>query len=53
MVASQQGDILFSSPLAVRRVNDQLMLVERSFIDPQGLPGRSDYKYVLHLHSVT
>ncbi|XP_045102094.1 putative N-acetylated-alpha-linked acidic dipeptidase isoform X2 [Portunus trituberculatus] len=36
-----------NNPLAVRQVNDQLMLVERSFIDPQGLPGRSDYNHVI------
>ena len=28
------------SPLAVRHINDQLMLFERAFLDPQGLPGR-------------
>ncbi|XP_052272880.1 glutamate carboxypeptidase 2-like isoform X2 [Dreissena polymorpha] len=33
-------------PYAVRRVNDQLMNVERAFIDPNGLPGR---KYKHHL----
>lgn len=36
-----------SCPLAVRRVNDQLMLVERSFIDPRGLPGRPEFNHVL------
>ena len=29
------------SPFTVRRVNDQLMQLERAFIDPNGLPGRS------------
>ncbi|XP_042229447.1 N-acetylated-alpha-linked acidic dipeptidase 2-like [Homarus americanus] len=33
-----------NSDLAVRRVNDQLMMVERAFIDPLGLPGRPEYK---------
>lgn len=36
-----------NNPLAVRRVNDQLMLVERSFIDPRGLPGRPEYNHVI------
>ncbi|WAR23314.1 NALD2-like protein [Mya arenaria] len=33
-------------PYLVRRINDQLMSIERSFIDPQGLPGR---RYKHHL----
>ena len=33
------------SALAVRRVNDQLMQLERHFIDPHGLPNRPEYKY--------
>ncbi|ROT78135.1 hypothetical protein C7M84_003149 [Penaeus vannamei] len=33
--------------LAVRRVNDQLMMVERSFIDPRGLLGRPEYNHVI------
>nr|XP_045586619.1 putative N-acetylated-alpha-linked acidic dipeptidase [Procambarus clarkii] len=32
------------SPLVVRRVNDQLMMVERSFIDPRGLPKQPELK---------
>jgi hypothetical protein len=34
------------SVLAVRRVNDQLMQLERHFIDPHGLPNRPEYKYM-------
>ncbi|XP_028904413.1 N-acetylated-alpha-linked acidic dipeptidase 2-like isoform X2 [Ornithorhynchus anatinus] len=33
--------------LAVRIVNDQLMLVERAFIDPLGLPGRPFYRHMV------
>ena len=33
-----------SSPLAVRQANDILMGIERSFLDPRGLPDRPDYK---------
>lgn len=36
-----------NDPLAVRRVNDQMMLVERSFIDPKGLPDRPEYNHVI------
>lgn len=32
------------SPLQVRMVNDQLMYLERAFIDPLGLPGRPFYR---------
>ncbi|XP_042870253.1 N-acetylated-alpha-linked acidic dipeptidase 2-like [Penaeus japonicus] len=35
------------NPLAVRLVNDQLMMVERAFIDPRGLPGRPEYNHVV------
>ncbi|XP_041470140.1 N-acetylated-alpha-linked acidic dipeptidase 2-like [Lytechinus variegatus] len=33
--------------LAVRRVNDQLMYLERAFIDPMGLTGRPTTKHVV------
>ncbi|XP_071288896.1 N-acetylated-alpha-linked acidic dipeptidase 2-like isoform X2 [Agelaius tricolor] len=33
--------------VAVRIVNDQLMLVERAFTDPLGLPGRKFYRHVI------
>ncbi|XP_042894430.1 putative N-acetylated-alpha-linked acidic dipeptidase isoform X2 [Penaeus japonicus] len=42
-----------SNVLAVRRVNDQLMMVERSFIDPRGLPDRPDYNHVVMAPSVS
>lgn len=34
----------FFSVLAVRAINDQLMQLERAFIDINGLPGRRHYK---------
>ncbi|XP_013387509.1 putative N-acetylated-alpha-linked acidic dipeptidase [Lingula anatina] len=34
-------------PFAVRRVNDQMMLLERGFTDPAGLPGRPLMKHVI------
>lgn len=33
--------------LAVRIMNDQLMLIERAFTDPLGLPGRKFYRHVI------
>uniref|UniRef100_A0A8C9Y668 Glutamate carboxypeptidase 2 n=1 Tax=Sander lucioperca TaxID=283035 RepID=A0A8C9Y668_SANLU len=34
-------------PLQVRVMNDQLMYLERAFIDPLGLPGRPFYRHVI------
>ncbi|KAM7086180.1 N-acetylated-alpha-linked acidic dipeptidase 2 isoform 2-T3 [Molossus nigricans] len=39
-------EVDLNNPLAVRIVNDQLMLLERAFIDPLGLPGRKFYRHV-------
>ncbi|XP_041438661.1 putative N-acetylated-alpha-linked acidic dipeptidase isoform X2 [Xenopus laevis] len=36
-----------SNPIAVRSVNDQLMYLERAFIDPLGLPGRPFYRHII------
>ncbi|XP_071962716.1 N-acetylated-alpha-linked acidic dipeptidase 2-like [Antedon mediterranea] len=36
-----------SDLLAIRKVNDQIMLFERSFIDPLGLPGRKFMRHVV------
>lgn len=36
-----------TNPIAVRSVNDQLMFLERAFIDPLGLPGRRFYRHVI------
>uniref|UniRef100_A0AAX7UYI4 Glutamate carboxypeptidase 2 n=1 Tax=Astatotilapia calliptera TaxID=8154 RepID=A0AAX7UYI4_ASTCA len=35
------------SPLQLRIMNDQLMYLERAFIDPLGLPGRPFYRHVI------
>uniref|UniRef100_A0A8B9ISQ3 Glutamate carboxypeptidase 2 n=1 Tax=Amazona collaria TaxID=241587 RepID=A0A8B9ISQ3_9PSIT len=34
-------------PVTVRIMNDQLMFIERAFIDPLGLPGRKFYRHVI------
>ncbi|KAH0625213.1 hypothetical protein JD844_033484 [Phrynosoma platyrhinos] len=36
-----------NDPIAVRSMNDQLMLLERAFIDPLGLPGRQFYRHII------
>ncbi|XP_036866920.2 N-acetylated-alpha-linked acidic dipeptidase 2 isoform X6 [Manis javanica] len=36
-----------NSPIAVRIMNDQLMLLERAFTDPLGLPGRQFYRHII------
>lgn len=36
----------FCSVLAVRAINDQIMHLERMFIDPFGLPDRKDIRFV-------
>uniref|UniRef100_A0A674JRI6 Aminopeptidase NAALADL1 n=1 Tax=Terrapene triunguis TaxID=2587831 RepID=A0A674JRI6_9SAUR len=41
----QQVDI--NNPIAVRSLNDQLMFLERAFIDPLGLPGRPFYRHII------
>ncbi|XP_035184943.1 putative N-acetylated-alpha-linked acidic dipeptidase isoform X3 [Oxyura jamaicensis] len=33
--------------VAVRIMNDQLMFIERAFIDPLGLPGRKFYRHII------
>lgn len=36
-----------ANSLQVRMVNDQLMYLERAFVDPLGLPGRPFYRHVI------
>ncbi|XP_046552048.1 N-acetylated-alpha-linked acidic dipeptidase 2-like [Haliotis rubra] len=36
-----------SDPLSVRRINDQLLQLERAFLDPNGIPGRSYFRHIL------
>ncbi|KAM9320565.1 putative N-acetylated-alpha-linked acidic dipeptidase [Gastrophryne carolinensis] len=40
-----------SNPVAVRSLNDQLMYLERAFIDPLGLPGRRFYRHIIYAPS--
>lgn len=36
-----------NNAMACRIVNDKMMQLERAFIDPEGLPGRREYKHVM------
>uniref|UniRef100_A0A2I3GM43 N-acetylated-alpha-linked acidic dipeptidase 2 n=1 Tax=Nomascus leucogenys TaxID=61853 RepID=A0A2I3GM43_NOMLE len=36
-----------NNPIALRMMNDQLMLLERAFIDPLGLPGKLFYRHII------
>uniref|UniRef100_A0A8C8XMS3 N-acetylated-alpha-linked acidic dipeptidase 2 n=1 Tax=Panthera leo TaxID=9689 RepID=A0A8C8XMS3_PANLE len=40
-------EVDLNNPIAVRIMNDQLMLLERAFIDPLGLPGRRFYRHII------
>uniref|UniRef100_A0A6Q2WQ27 Glutamate carboxypeptidase 2 n=1 Tax=Esox lucius TaxID=8010 RepID=A0A6Q2WQ27_ESOLU len=41
-----------TDPLQVRMANDQLMYLERAFVDPLGLPGRPFYRHVIFAPSI-
>ncbi|XP_052769425.1 N-acetylated-alpha-linked acidic dipeptidase 2-like [Mya arenaria] len=44
-----ETDINPNNPLDVRRVNDQMMQIERAFLDPASLPGRNHlYRHLIH-----
>ncbi|XP_037680233.1 olfactory receptor 7A10-like [Choloepus didactylus] len=45
-ISSAQGN-----PILLRIMNDQLMFLERAFIDPLGLPGRPFYRHVIYAPS--
>ncbi|XP_046440416.1 glutamate carboxypeptidase 2-like [Daphnia pulex] len=36
-----------SNPLAIRKINDQLIQLERGFVDPHGLPGRPEFNHIV------
>ncbi|XP_067686592.1 N-acetylated-alpha-linked acidic dipeptidase 2-like [Haliotis asinina] len=44
---SQVANTNTSKPLVVRKLNDQLLQLERAFLDPHGLPDRSYYRHIL------
>ncbi|XP_040819991.1 putative N-acetylated-alpha-linked acidic dipeptidase isoform X1 [Ochotona curzoniae] len=41
-------DLDKSNPILLRIVNDQLMFLERAFIDPLGLPDRPFYRHIIY-----
>ncbi|KAM9220427.1 glutamate carboxypeptidase 2 isoform 2-T2 [Dugong dugon] len=44
-------DLDTSNPVLMRIMNDQLMFLERAFIDPLGLPDRPFYRHVIYAPS--
>uniref|UniRef100_A0A8I6ABM7 glutamate carboxypeptidase II n=1 Tax=Rattus norvegicus TaxID=10116 RepID=A0A8I6ABM7_RAT len=44
-------DLDKSNPILLRILNDQLMYLERAFIDPLGLPGRPFYRHIIYAPS--
>ncbi|XP_075402552.1 glutamate carboxypeptidase 2 isoform X2 [Tenrec ecaudatus] len=44
-------DLDTSNPIPLRIINDQLMFLERAFIDPLGLPNRPFYRHVIYAPS--
>ncbi|XP_072466700.1 glutamate carboxypeptidase 2-like [Notamacropus eugenii] len=40
-------DLDTNNPVSVRIINDQLMFLERAFIDPLGLPGSPFYRHII------
>ncbi|XP_071990194.1 glutamate carboxypeptidase 2-like isoform X2 [Engystomops pustulosus] len=44
-------DLDITNTIEVRSVNDQLMYLERAFIDPLGLPGRPFYRHIIYAPS--
>ncbi|XP_055880856.1 putative N-acetylated-alpha-linked acidic dipeptidase [Biomphalaria glabrata] len=40
-----------NNPFALRTVNDQIMLLERAFLEPEGLPGRPKKKHLIFAES--
>ncbi|CAN8022866.1 unnamed protein product [Ixodes persulcatus] len=43
----RQSNLDTSDPMAIRRVNDQLLLLERAFLDPVGLPQNPYKKHIV------
>jgi N-acetylated-alpha-linked acidic dipeptidase len=45
--AKSDGALAGGDAAAMRRMNDQLLRIERAFLDPGGLPGRPWFRHVL------
>ncbi|XP_036382704.1 aminopeptidase NAALADL1 [Megalops cyprinoides] len=43
----QESDLANETPLKVRRINDQLMLLERAFLDPLAFPDKFGFRHVI------
>uniref|UniRef100_A0A8C5XQU5 glutamate carboxypeptidase II n=1 Tax=Microcebus murinus TaxID=30608 RepID=A0A8C5XQU5_MICMU len=49
--SKQLQDFDKSNPILLRIINDQLMFLERAFIDPLGLPDRPFYRHIIYAPS--
>uniref|UniRef100_A0A8D0D0H6 Aminopeptidase NAALADL1 n=1 Tax=Sander lucioperca TaxID=283035 RepID=A0A8D0D0H6_SANLU len=43
----RSSDLANETPLTVRRINDQLMLLDRAFLDPLAFPDKYAYRHVI------
>ncbi|KAM4616006.1 aminopeptidase NAALADL1 [Polymixia lowei] len=43
----QRSDLVNETPLKVRRINDQLMLLDRAFLDPLAFPDKYAFRHVI------
>ncbi|KAM7415830.1 hypothetical protein PAMA_018064 [Pampus argenteus] len=43
----RSSDLTNETPLKVRRINDQLMLLDRAFLDPMAFPDKYAYRHVI------
>ncbi|XP_066566767.1 aminopeptidase NAALADL1 [Amia ocellicauda] len=43
----RDSDLTLETPLKVRRINDQLMFMERAFIDPLAFPDKQHFRHVI------
>uniref|UniRef100_W5MA49 Aminopeptidase NAALADL1 n=1 Tax=Lepisosteus oculatus TaxID=7918 RepID=W5MA49_LEPOC len=43
----QDTDLTKETPLRIRRINDQLMFMDRAFVDPMAFPDKYHYRHVI------
>ncbi|MBN3324171.1 NALDL protein, partial [Atractosteus spatula] len=43
----QDTDLTQETPLRIRRINDQLMFMDRAFVDPMAFPDKYHYRHVI------
>lgn len=48
----RDSDLASETPLKVRKINDQLMLLDRAFLDPQAFPNEYGFRHVFRASTV-